>query len=128
MKIEVKNLGVLRQAEFSLGDFTIICGGNNMGKTYATYALFGFLWCWSRDLLEVEISDLTISALLKDGVTRIDVTHYAEKAEEILKGGCREYTRQLPKFFASAADRFIDTTFQVSIGSGNDSGSSGPNF
>ena len=115
MKIEVKNLGVLRQAEFSLGDFTIICGGNNTGKTYATYALFGFLWRWSRDLLEVEISDLTISALLKDGVTRIDVTYYAGRAEEILKRGCREYTRQLPKFFASAADRFIDTTFQVGI-------------
>ena len=37
MKIFVKNLGILRQAEFELGDFTIICGQNNTGKTYATY-------------------------------------------------------------------------------------------
>ena len=43
MKIEVNNLGLLKHAEFSLGDLTIICGGNNTGKTYATYALFGFL-------------------------------------------------------------------------------------
>ncbi len=114
MKIEVKNLGVLRQAEFSLGDFTIICGGNNTGKTYATYALFGFLWRW-RHILEVQIPAQKIGDLLKDGVTRVDVTHYAEKAEEILKRGCREYTRQLPKFFASASDRFKNTTFQVGI-------------
>jgi predicted ATPase len=44
MKIKIKNLGVLKQAEFTLGDLTIICGGNNTGKTYATYALFGFLF------------------------------------------------------------------------------------
>ncbi len=43
MKIKIKNLGVLKQAEFTLGDLTIICGGNNTGKTCATYALFGFL-------------------------------------------------------------------------------------
>ena len=42
MKITLKNLGILKQAEFSLGDLTIICGENNTGKTYATYALYGF--------------------------------------------------------------------------------------
>ncbi|WP_017303734.1 AAA family ATPase [Spirulina subsalsa] len=46
MKIQVKNLGVLKQAEFSLGEITIICGGNNTGKSYATYALYGFLSSW----------------------------------------------------------------------------------
>ena len=29
MKISVKNLGVLKQAEFELGELTLICGGNN---------------------------------------------------------------------------------------------------
>ena len=43
MKISLENLGVLKQAEFELGDLTIVCGNNNTGKTYATYALFGFL-------------------------------------------------------------------------------------
>jgi hypothetical protein len=28
MKIKVKNLGALKQAEFTLGELTIICGGN----------------------------------------------------------------------------------------------------
>ena len=43
MKIHLKNFGILKQAEFELGDITIICGENNTGKTYAAYALFGFL-------------------------------------------------------------------------------------
>ena len=34
MKIKVKNLGVIKQAESVLGDFTIICGENNP-ETYA---------------------------------------------------------------------------------------------
>lgn len=29
MKIEIKNLGAMKQAEFMLGDMTIICGSNN---------------------------------------------------------------------------------------------------
>ncbi|MFQ3680410.1 MAG: AAA family ATPase [Pseudanabaenaceae cyanobacterium] len=52
MKIFLKNLGPLKQAEFTLGDLTIICGKNNTGKTYATYALFGFLHAW-REVLTV---------------------------------------------------------------------------
>ena len=34
LKIRLRNLGILKQAEFSLGDLTIICGENNTGKTY----------------------------------------------------------------------------------------------
>jgi predicted ATPase len=46
MKIKIKSLGALQQAEFELAMLTIICGGNNTDKTYATYAMFGFLTFW----------------------------------------------------------------------------------
>ncbi len=62
MKVKVKNLGVLKQAEFTLGDLTIICGGNNTGKTYATNALFGFLFTW-RQIFFIEIKDDMITIL-----------------------------------------------------------------
>ena len=114
MKISVENLGVLKQAEFELGELTLICGGNNTGKTYATYALFGFIWRWEH-LLRVEISDQIIDALLSDGVTRVNVESYAAEADNILERGCQTYTRQLPKIFASKRERFKDTTFQVSL-------------
>ncbi len=112
MKISVKNLGVLKQAEFELGELTLVCGGNNTGKTYATYALFGFLWRWER-FLEVEIPLGAIETLLRDGVARIDVE--AINAEDVLKNGCKKYTRELPRIFVSQASRFRDTKFQISL-------------
>ena len=114
MKISVKNLGVLKQAEFELGDLTLICGGNNTGKTYATYALFGFLWDWERSL-GVEIPDQTIDALLRDGVTQVDVEPYAMKVDDILRRRCRKYTRELRRIFASQPNRFKDASFQASL-------------
>ena len=109
MKISVKNLGVLKQAEFELGELTLICGGNNTGKTYATYALFGFLQRW-KSFLEVAISNRTINALLTGDVTRVNV---AMKADDILRRGCQKYTRQLSKLFASRPEHFKNTAFQV---------------
>ena len=43
MKVSLKNVGMLNEAEFEVGDLTIICGENNTGKTYATYSLYGYL-------------------------------------------------------------------------------------
>ena len=114
MKISVKNLGVLDQAEFELGELTLICGGNNTGKTYATYALFGFLQR-AKSLMKVEIPNQTVKVLLRDGVTQVDIEPYAMKTDKTLKDGCLEYTRHLPRIFASQRDHFKDTTFQVSL-------------
>jgi predicted ATPase len=114
MKIKVKNLGALKQAEFTLGDLTIICGGNNTGKTYATYALFGFLYTWRR-MFSIQISNDKIQKLLGNGVIRFDIQEYVQQAEEIITKGCQAYTQQLPKIFAAQAERFKTTDFQVII-------------
>ncbi len=114
MKIKVKNLGTLREAEFTLGDLTIICGGNNTGKTYATYALFGFLYTW-RQMLSIQINDDKIEELLADGVIRIDIQEYVKKSEQIIIKSCDRYTQELPKIFAAPVDRFKNTEFNISL-------------
>lgn len=114
MKIKIKNLGALKQAEFSLGDMTILCGGNNTGKTYATYALFGFLYEW-RERLHIELSPQMVNQLLADGVVHIDVSEYAKNALDILSTGCDRYTKHLPVVFAAPEDRFKDSKFLVTI-------------
>lgn len=43
MKVSIKKIGMLDEAEFEVGDLTLICGENNTGKTYATYSLYGYL-------------------------------------------------------------------------------------
>ncbi|MBK1989950.1 AAA family ATPase [Sphaerospermopsis aphanizomenoides BCCUSP55] len=114
MKIKVKNLGALKQAEFTLGDLTIICGSNNTGKTYATYALFGFLYTWRR-MFSIQINSNKIEQLLADGVIRLDIQEYVKQVEQIVFQGCQAYTKELPKVLAAAIERFKDTEFQISL-------------
>lgn len=118
MKVTVKNLGILRQAEFSLGNLTIICGGNNTGKTYATYALYGFLKEWRQniDLIKsAQIPGQVIRDLMNDGIVRIDLLDYAQKTGAILQEMCELYTQNLSRIFAASEDRFRDSSFRVSL-------------
>lgn len=114
MRIQINDLGPLKQAELTLGDFTIICGANNTGKTYATYALFGFLSFWQEEYF-VRVKDKEISQLLEEGVVHISLPEYAERAEEILAEACKQYARQLPVVFAAPAERFKNTRIQVTL-------------
>ena len=114
MKITVENLGVLREASFEPGRLTIICGGNNTGKTYVTYALFGFLSGWQNHL-DVKIVPKHIAALLSDGATRIDIAPYVERAKEILDRGCQNYSQQLSRVFASKPAHFRNSKFNVTL-------------
>ena len=43
MKFHFTKLGGLDEGSMTLGDLTIICGPNNVGKTYISYAIYGFL-------------------------------------------------------------------------------------
>lgn len=116
MKVKIKNLGILKQAEFSLGDFTIICGGNNTGKTYATYALFGFLYTWRR-LLTWPTFGLKekINQLLSDGVISLDLQEYVQQCESILTAGYQRYIQQIPEVFAANEERFKNVDFQIEL-------------
>ncbi len=114
MKISVENLGVLQQAEFELGDLTLICGSNNTGKSYATYALYGFLLEWSR-ILEFKIQDSQIKTLVAGGTIRIDIESRAQEASSILTRGCRKYTERLSSVFASKPAYFRNSSFQVGL-------------
>ena len=114
MKIIVENLGVLKKAEFELGDLTLICGHNNTGKTYATYALFGFL-SYGQRLMKAEVSYPEIRELVNCGATRIDITRHAERAKSILSQSCRRYTQLLPRIFASNSKYFEEARFKTEL-------------
>ena len=115
MTIRLKNLGILKQAEFSLGDLTIICGENNTGKTYATYALYGFLRSW-RELIDFSVSDTQIQRLLADGVLNIDLSQYVRTANQILAEACKKYNHQLDGVFAATEGQFSNSEFQIQVG------------
>lgn len=114
MKIKVKNLGVLKQAEFELGDFTIICGENNTGKTYATYALFGFLHTW-KNFFEMESGESKAQDLMTKGITNINITDFVENIQDFIDQSCQKYTQKLSNIFATNKEKFQESSFQVII-------------
>ena len=118
LTIKLKNIGILKQAEFLLGDLTIICGKNNTGKTYATYALYGFLQSW-RKLINIPVNHRLSRDLLTDGVLTIDLFQYVEKANQILAEVCENYIEQLDQIFAAPEDTFQSSEFHLYVSENN---------
>ncbi|MHB8202493.1 MAG: AAA family ATPase, partial [Desulfomonilaceae bacterium] len=114
MKIKLKNLGALRQAEFELGDMTIICGANNTGKTYATYALYGFLDYWHRGF-SIFVDPEIVNSLFSVGTITIALENYVANSEKDLLQASEKYTRILSKVFASREDFFKESSFVVEL-------------
>ena len=115
LKIELKNLGILKHTEFSLGDLTVICGKNNTGKTYATYALYGFLDSWIKHI-HFTVTDAQIQSLLTDGGLKINLAQYVEMADQMLAEACKRYTDELDTVFAASESRFRDSEFHIQTG------------
>ncbi len=109
LTVKLKNIGILKQAEFSLGDLTVICGENNTGKTYATYALYGFLHSW-RKFIPITISDDQIQHLFTERVLKIELTH---TGGWILEDACKNYTKQLDGIFAASEGTFQNSEFHL---------------
>ena len=108
MKIRLKNIGILKQAKFSLGDLTLICGENNTGKTYAACALYGFLNSW-RKFIRFPISNAQIQRALTEPV-KIDL---AQATDDMLTEACKKYTEQLDKIFAASEGTFQNSEFRL---------------
>ena len=114
MKIKLQNLGILKTAEFELGDLTIICGKNNTGKTYAVYAFYGFLRLW-RNIISIEPLLKHSRELVDSGVTRVELEDFKKRIPELLQSACSRYSKILYKIFASSEKLFADSAFQLEL-------------
>jgi len=114
MRIFLKNLGAIKQATFELSDLTLICGKNNTGKTYVTYALYGFLHTWQR-FVTVDVPRQKINEIINVGVTKIDIAKYAKKSNDILTEACQKYTQKLSNIMATNSEYFNNTEFNIEL-------------
>lgn len=129
MQVSIKNLGPLKEGNFELGKLTIICGKNNTGKTYASYALFGFLHTTktlfehsvypfdisSRYTLNLENEIITkkeLDKFIKEGEIKLNLVKIAQN---IVKKRCEEFTNQLPQIFAAPRKRFHESEFIINF-------------
>ncbi|HRJ71798.1 MAG TPA: AAA family ATPase [Terrimicrobiaceae bacterium] len=114
MKIHLEKLGRLDRADIEVGHLTIVCGENNSGKTYATYALYGFLKMWSQGGMQPHPLAIKLAqSLPQTGVEKVDLLHdLLPTAESYFDGLSKEYTGQLAMVFASKDDYFSESVFQ----------------
>lgn len=114
MKIKVKHLGALDQAEFSLGDLTIICGENNTGKTYATHATFGFL-DYLMSNAEFPVDKDVIAKLFAEGSASIALQPYIDHLQQHLDAASKRYSKILHRIFAGSESRFEDSELKCEM-------------
>ena len=101
MRFQFQNLGLLDEAEVALADLTLICGENNTGKTYATYAIYGFMRSWRQLLGHVLRPDIE-AVLQQQSQFQIDLQQmFAGKVNDYLQRMGAAYVQRLPRVFAT---------------------------
>lgn len=83
MKFKIKNIGLIDETEIDISDITCVCGMNNTGKTYVTYAIYGFL---------AHFANLSRSVIIK----------------RLINTGIRDGSINLDKVFSGGVNGFLD--------------------
>lgn len=108
MRLTFENLGALARGDLELADLTILCGQNNTGKTYVTYALYCLLKSWvglTRVDLSNELHDLGVK-----GVVQIDLEDkILRRWPEISQKVMADFHHAFPAMMASRAELFSNT-------------------
>ncbi|MBF0163811.1 MAG: ATP-binding protein [Magnetococcales bacterium] len=116
MRVSLRDMGTLKTADFEVGELTVICGKNNTGKTYAVYALYGFLELW-REFVKIDFGARHIDVLKSTGSTILDLVEITEKLYQALDKGCAAYSSVLHKIFAARIQLFSSARFSLTLDS-----------
>lgn len=112
MVIRLENIGLIRWAEFSPADLTVVCGDNNAGKSFATYAWFGFLDFFHRGF-RLPIPDKLIPEFVNSGNVSVNVDKSLADLNEYVERASAEYSSEINRVFAAGVDSFKNSRFSV---------------
>jgi hypothetical protein len=113
MKISIEKLGVFEKTELDIGDLTILCGENNTGKTYITYAIYGFLVFWQR-IFEYPVEEKWLIDLKKEGECNIAESTLNLSLQEAWAKALIDYNNgQLAQCFGGERSSFSQAVFNI---------------
>lgn len=115
MKIAVQNLGIIESAGIEIGDLTIVCGNNNFGKTYLTYAFYGVLKYLRSAFALIPIDQKSVDELIDQGETVIQLAPLLELLPSLIKKASGHYSKNLSEVFAADKAHFENTRFTFEI-------------
>jgi len=116
MKISIEKLGVFEKTELDIEDLTILCGENNTGKTYVTYALYGFLDFWGNRFM-FPVNEEWVSKLLDTGECQIKKTDLFHQSSKAWQKACKDYVKEgvLAECFGGDKTRFKEISFEATL-------------
>lgn len=114
VKFAVSSLGPITEGELKLNRFTVVTGGNNTGKTYLTYAIYGFLSRWTQYVGQQRIPG--IQELFDSGHMEVDLEPLLSKRQALLKKATADYVARLSSVLAAESNRFDALKLEVQVG------------
>ena len=119
MKVSVNNLGPIKEAEFEIGDLTIICGENNTGKSYLIHATHGFLK--TLPSMYFSISQDIIGKLLEGERVTLNLADYRKNLNTKLMELSKEFSEEIGGLLAGSQSQFKDADFHFQLDINKDS-------
>lgn len=105
MRFGFENLGFIDSGEIEISDLTVMCGPNNVGKTYVSYGIYGFIRHFKR-LVDLSLTSEQVEILKEEGSLMIDLTQYQKSLSTYLKSASKEFSQTLADYFNAPDDFF----------------------
>lgn len=127
MRITVRNLGVLKEADIDLKPLTIFVGPNNAGKTWLAYVLAGVFGAYGYEkyIQSDEQEDIAghypslenaLENLLKTGSATIDLVQFADDyAELYFNNVARSTSHWMPEFMSTQVASFDQLDIAIAL-------------
>lgn len=114
MKFSVANLGPVKSAELTLAPLTVVCGKNNTGKTYLSYALYGLIDYIKTSAL-FPIRQSLVEELMERGTATIHAVPTQQELDNFTKACCADFQTILPLIFAASPKHFKSAALDLHI-------------
>lgn len=105
MKFNFQKFGNIDKGVINLADLTLICGPNNVGKTYINYAVYGFIKHF-KNLVDISFTSEQISKLKNEGSLIIDLGEYKNGLRDYVESAAQKYSQTLSEYFNAPDDFF----------------------
>lgn len=115
LKLKFENLGTVKTGEIELAEkLTILCGENNMGKTYISYSIYGLLhnvFDLSPDFMKTHLHDIR-----EKGICRFDLKQFLEEDfDKVIQEIEDTYSKVLPVIFSTGKDFFAESNINLTF-------------
>lgn len=117
LHVRLGNVGPMHDAKFNVKNITMICGGNNVGKTYITYAVYGFLAFFRSYEPNALWNDDFIKILLSGEEVKVSALECSKLVKKILSDASKEFSQAevLGGVFGASDSFFRAAKFDLSI-------------